>query len=202
MKNSSATETLKAYFLKRIETAEEDAVIFASYFEETRVKKGQYIVQPGFTARYKIFVLEGAVRAFVLDKEGNDHTISLAIEEWWITDVNSFVYQQPATMYVVALEDSRLLQISYEQEAEMRRLNPIYEAFFRHQYERSLAFLQRRMITNLTLSAEERYLQYLQAYPSIAARVPLYALASYLGMTRQFLSRIRNKQAKRETGLR
>jgi CRP-like cAMP-binding protein len=202
MKNRSATETLKAYFLKRIETAEEDAAIFASYFEEIRVKKGQYIVQPGFTARYKIFVLEGAVRAFVLDKEGNDHTISLAIEEWWITDVNSFVYQQPATMYVVALEDSRLLQISHEKEAEMRRLNPIYEAFFRHQYERSLAFLQRRMIMNLTLSAEERYLQYLQAYPSIAARVPLYALASYLGMTRQFLSRIRNKQANRETGLR
>lgn len=154
-------------------------------------------MQPGFTARYKIFVLEGAVRAFVLDKEGNDHTISLAIEEWWITDVNSFVYQQPATMYVVALEDSRLLQISHEKEAEMRQVNPLYEAFFRMQYERSLAFLQRRIITNLTLSAEERYLQFQQAYPSIAARVPLYALASYLGMTRQFLSRIRNKQAKR-----
>ncbi|ACU62007.1 Crp/Fnr family transcriptional regulator [Chitinophaga pinensis] len=197
MQNISATETLRAYFLKRIATAEEDATIFAGYFEEVRVKKGQYIVQPGFTARYKIFVLEGAVRAFVLDKEGNDHTISLAIEEWWITDVNSFVYQQPATMYVVALEDSRLLQISHEKEAEMRQVNPLYEAFFRMQYERSLAFLQRRIITNLTLSAEERYLQFQQAYPSIAARVPLYALASYLGMTRQFLSRIRNKQAKR-----
>ncbi|TWV94015.1 Crp/Fnr family transcriptional regulator [Chitinophaga pinensis] len=198
MKNISATETLKAYFLKRIETAEEDAAAtFAGYFEEVRVKKGQYIVQPGFTARYKIFVLEGALRAFVLDKEGNDHTISLAIEQWWITDVNSFVYQQPATMHVVAMEESRLLLISYEKETELKRLHPIYETFFRMQYERSLAFLQRRIIMNLTLSAEERYLHYQQEYPSIATRVPLYALASYLGMTRQFLSRIRNKQAKK-----
>ena len=134
-----------------------------------------------------------------MDKTGDDHTISFEIEDWWITDYNSYILQQPATMFVVALEDSVLLQIEYEKEQALKTSNHQFETFFRIRAERTAAFMQQRIISNLTQSAEERYERFMANYSSIAQRVPQYALASYLGMTTEFLSRIRNRKLKRKS---
>jgi CRP-like cAMP-binding protein len=141
------------------------------------------------------YVIDGAFRAYVVDDEGHDSTIAFAIEDWWITDYNSYILQQPATMFVVALEDSVILEIPYEKEQALKQMNHKFETFFRIRAERTAAFMQQRIIANLTLSAEERYEQFISRYPQIVQRVPQYALASYLGMTTEFLSRIRNKKA-------
>ena len=129
--------------------------------------------------------------------EGQEHTIQLAVENWWISDYNSYIYQQPASMFVVAMEDCILLQISFEEEQNLKASNYKFETFFRAMAERSTAFMQRRLITNLTKSAEERYDLFLESYPLIVQRVPQYALASYLGITTQFLSKIRNQKVKK-----
>lgn len=187
---------LKDYMRKFELLTEEELHNFVSNFEKSKIKKRQYIIQPNFTADSRYFIVKGAFRSFVIGDNGKDHTISFAIENWWITDYNSYIFQQPATMFVVALEDSVVLKINYEKEQKLKNSNHKYETIFRILAERGLAFQQRRMISNLTQSAEERYDLFLQKYPQIVQRLPQYALASFLGMTTEFLSKIRNNKVK------
>jgi CRP-like cAMP-binding protein len=149
----------------RVELSEDEIQTFVSCFKVKKVKKRQFIIQPDFVAKYRNFVLEGAFRAYVVADEGQDHTITFAIEDWWITDYNSYIFQQPATMIVVALEDSIILQIDYEKEQELKGQNHKFETFFRMVAERGLAFQQRRIISNLIHTAEERYENYVSKYP-------------------------------------
>ncbi|QKG58629.1 Crp/Fnr family transcriptional regulator [Hymenobacter sp. BRD128] len=164
-------------------------------FTTQRVQKRQFIVQPGFVATTRSYIVAGAFRAYVIDQEGRERTIQLAIDDWWISDYNSYISQQPATMFVVALETSTVLQITYEREQQLKSAHHAAETFFRIMAERSAAFFQRRIIANLTQTAEERYHDFLAHYPLLAQRVPQYALASYLNMTPEFLSKIRNNKA-------
>lgn len=189
-----SNDKIISYIKRTVALSDEEATLFSTYFKEKKIKKGQYIIQPDFIAKHRNYIIKGSFRAYVIDQKGHDHTISFAIEDWWISDVNSYIYQQPATMFVVAMEDSMILQIEYDQEKELKNIKHIYETFFRMMAEKSFAFLQRRIITNLTQSAEERYDDFMEKYPVIAQRMPQYVLASYLGMTTQFLSRIRKKK--------
>ena len=105
---------------KFVKLTEEEKELFSSCFKEVKIKKRQFIVQPNFTAKHRNYVFKGAFRAYVVADEGQDHTISFAIEDWWITDYNSYIFQQPATMFVVAIEDSIILQLDYEKEQELK----------------------------------------------------------------------------------
>lgn len=186
------------YINQSVTLTNEEADIFASAFREVKIKKRQFIVQPNFIVKNRNFVVEGAFRAYVVDDFGQDSTIAFAIEDWWIADYNSYILQKPATMFVVALEDSVILELPYEKEQLLKQQNHKFETFFRIRAERTAAFMQQRIISNLTLSAEERYENFIAKYPQIVQRVPQYALASYLGMTTEFLSRIRNKKASKK----
>lgn len=182
------------YINRTVPLTTEEAEIFAASFNEKKIRKRQFIVQPDFIVKNRNYVLEGAFRAYVVDDYGNDSTIAFAIEDWWITDYNSYILQKPATMFVVALEDSIILEISYEAEEALKKSSHRFETFFRIRAERTAAFMQQRIISNLTQTAEQRYERFLEKYPQIVQRLPQYALASYLGMTTEFLSRIRNKK--------
>jgi len=190
-------EILAEHIRRRITATEAEMTEFLSCFKLTKVRKRQYIIQPGFVAHHKNYVLKGAFRAYVVGDEGQDHTIQISIEDWWISDYNSYVFQKPATMFVEALEDGVILQIHYDDEARLKKAYHNFETFFRIMAERSMAHMQRRIITNLTKDAEERYKEFETQYPEIVQRVPQYALASYLGMSTEYLSRLRNKRAKK-----
>nr|WP_315033740.1 Crp/Fnr family transcriptional regulator [uncultured Chryseobacterium sp.] len=194
-----AQQKLSEYIQRAGNLTESEVQEFVDAFVETKIKKRQFIVQPDFTAQYRHFIVQGAFRAYVVGDRGSDHTISFAVEDWWITDYNSYIYQQPATMFVVALEDSIILRISFEKEQELKKANHKFETIFRNMAERGLASQQRRMIANLTLSAEERYDDFLIKYPHIVQRLPQYVLASYLGMTTEFLSKIRNNKVRKNS---
>ncbi|MEQ9592025.1 MAG: Crp/Fnr family transcriptional regulator [Cyclobacteriaceae bacterium] len=170
---------------------------FRSSFEEVKVKKRQLIVQPNFPDRHRKFVVKGALRTYAVADDGQEHTIQFAIENWWVSDFNSYIYQHPATLFIMALEDSTILQLEFEKEQELKRSNHKFETLFRILAEKGLAFEHRRIIFNLTHSAEARYENFLLNFPNFVQRVPQYALASYLGMTTEFLSRIRNKRTQR-----
>ena len=187
------------YINKSVHLTDQEAEIFGASFREVKIKKRQFIVQPDFIVKNRNYVLNGAFRAYVVDDNGQDSTIAFAIEDWWITDYNSYILQKPATMFVVALEDSVILEISYEKEQALKQSNHKFETFFRIRAERTAAFMQQRIISNLTQTAEERYESFINKYPQIVQRVPQYALASYLGMTTEFLSRIRNKKASKSS---
>ena len=189
-------EKITAYIERFVRLSEEEKAMFADAFEEVPVVKRQFVVQPEFTARYRYYVLEGAFRSYIVCHQGQEHTISFAIEDWWISDYNSYIYQQPATQFVVALEDSRVLRITHEKEAELKETHHVFETFFRIIAERGLAHYQQRITSNLTQTAEARYKRFLSKYPEAAQRLPQYALASYLGMTTEYLSRLRNKRSR------
>lgn len=193
------TEKIIEYIEKFVKLTNEERQQIGHCFKEVKIKKRQFIVQPNFTTKHRNYVYKGAFRAYVVGDGGQDHTINFAIDDWWITDYNSYIFQQPATMFVVALEDSIILQIDYEAEQELKRQNHKFETFFRIIAERGLAFQQRRIISNLIHTAEERYENYVSKYPQIVQRVPQYALASFLGMTTEFLSRIRNKRVTKKS---
>lgn len=186
------------YVKKYVTLTDEEADMFGEAFREVKVKKRQFLVQPNFIARSRHFVLKGAFRAYVVDDTGQESTIAFAIEDWWITDYNSYILQQPATMFVVALEDSLILEISHDREEILKRSNHKFETFFRIRAERTAAFMQQRIISNLTESAEQRFDNFSKKYPQIVNRIPQYSLASYLGMTSEFLSRIRNRKVSKK----
>ena len=177
---------------KKISLTGDEMNEFVSHFKVTRIKKRQFIIQPDFIPKYRNYVVQGAFRAYVIAEEGEEHTVQFAIEDWWISDYNAYILQQPASMFVMALEDSIILQIDYESEQHLKAASHQYETFFRIMAESSVAAMQRRIISNLTKTAEERYREFEEKYPSIARRVPQYALASFLGMTTQYLSKLRN----------
>jgi CRP-like cAMP-binding protein len=199
MRSMTDPSSFQNHIAKRIQLTDAELSEFISFFTPVRIKKRQFVVQPNFVARHRNYVIQGAFRAYVVGNEGEEHTIQFAIDDWWISDYNSYVYQQPATMFVVAVEDSIVMQIEYEKEAQLKALHHKYETFFRIMAERSTAFMQRRLITNLTKTAEERYDEFEEKYHLIAQRMPQYAIASYLGMTSEYLSKLRNKRLSKKS---
>lgn len=193
------TENITKYIETFVKLTDEEKQQISLCFKEVKIKKRQFIIQPNFTTNHRNYVLKGAFRAYVVAEEGQEHTINFAIDDWWITDYNSYIFQQPATMFVVALEDSIILQIDYKTEQDLKSQNHKFETFFRIIAERGLAFQQRRIVSNLIHTAEERYENFVSKYPQIVQRVPQYALASYLGMTTEFLSRIRNNRVSKKS---
>lgn len=180
------------HIAKRVLLTEDEIQSFISCFKVTKIKKRQFVIQPDFVAKYRNYVVEGAFRAYVVADGGEEHTIQFAIEDWWISDYSSYIYQKPASMFVIALEDSLILQIDFESEQKLKASNHKFETFFRIMAEQSFAGIQRRLISNLTKTAEERFTEFEENYPKIANRVPQYALASFLGMTTQYMSKLRN----------
>ena len=189
-------QSLQNQLIDKYSFTAKEADFFVSHFTERKVKKRQFIIQPDFIAKYRVYVVQGTFKAYVIGNDGQENTISLAMDGWWISDPNSYIYQQPATMFVEALEDSLILQLDFENEQILKSHSHKFETFFRTVAERGLAFMQRRLIASLTLAAEERYEQFAEKYPDFLQRVPQFAIASYLGMTTQYLSRIRKNQTK------
>jgi len=166
---------------------------FLSIIRTNKIKRKSFIVQPNQVCLHQTYIIKGAFRSYFINDEGIEHTIQFAIEDWFISDFNSYLNQSPASLFVEALENSVVHQISYDDVEALCNKNPKFERFFRLVAQKSFAFSQRRILSNLGQSAEERYLDFFNLYPSIVERVPQYALASYLGMSAEFLSKIKKR---------
>ncbi|OJJ18060.1 Crp/Fnr family transcriptional regulator [marine bacterium AO1-C] len=190
-------EKILAYTQKFIAFNDEERAFYESLMQVKKLRKKQTIVQPGYVCKHRTYVLEGTMRSFLYDNNAHEHTIALAVEDWWISDFNSYIYQIPSTLFVEAMEKTTVIQMDFESEQLLLERYPKFEKFFRILYQRSVASLQRRMLSNLSKTAEERYEEFMERYPHIANRIPQYVLASYLGFSNEYLSRIRNKRTKR-----
>jgi CRP-like cAMP-binding protein len=199
MESMSHFEPLITHINKRVPITDAEAAEIIAAFKLTQIKKRQFIIQPDFIAKYRNYILKGAFRGYVVAENGQDHTIQLAVDDWWISDYNSYIFQKPASMFVVALEDGIILQLSQENEQKLKLANPKFETFFRIMAERTAAYFQRRIISALTLTAEERYEEFVNRYPVLVQRIPQYAIASYLGMSTEFLSKIRHNKVRKKS---
>jgi len=180
-----------------VELTEDEKQQFTSIIKTTRIKKRQFIIQPGFVAESRNYIVEGAIRVFYLDDNGKEHTVSIGIEDWFFTDFYSYIHQQPATHFAEALEDSVIFQLRYEDiEALCSKIHGLSQ-YFRFLTERAFANSRRRIISNISKTSEERYWEYAEKYPQIVNRVPQYVVASYLGMSAEFLSKIRARPRKK-----
>ena len=182
---------------KHISLDEKETTLFTSLLTYKEVPKKTLLLTEGQACKYLSYVHSGALRSFCLDKEGKESTIMFAVADWWLTDMYCFLNDKPAMMYIETIDDSCILQISKENFDKLFYSIPKFERFFRILMQNAYTREQLRIIENLTLTAEERYDRFLSKYPKIAQQVTQKQIASYLGITPEFLSAIRKKKSRK-----
>ncbi|HLK29220.1 MAG TPA: Crp/Fnr family transcriptional regulator [Puia sp.] len=182
---------------KYIDLNQEEIIFFTSLITYKEIAKKKLILQEGQTCKYISYVHSGALRAYHIDKDGKESTIMFAIADWWVTDMYCFLNEKPAMMHIEAIEDSIIFQLSKERLEKLYQKVPKFERFFRILMQNAYTREQLRVIENLSLTAEERYDSFLNKYPHIAKTVSQKQIASYLGITPEFLSAIRNSKSKK-----
>jgi CRP-like cAMP-binding protein len=175
---------------------ENETDYFTSLITYREISKKTIILKEGELCNILYYVHLGALRAYCIDKEGKEATIMLAVDDWWVTDMFCFLNERPALMYIEAIENSCVFQLR-KKELEKLFINvPKFERFFRILMQNAYTREQLRIIENLTLPAESRYDNFLIKYPQIAKQVTQKQMASYLGITPEFLSVIRKNKSK------
>jgi len=186
------------YLQKYIQLSPDEEAIVESAIVTRSYKKGEYIVEDGDVCRSVSFIVSGKVRTFYLDPNGTEHIIAFGIENWWVGDLGSLITQTPADFNVQCLETTSVIQIHKDKLEKLYAEVPKMESFFRVIIQNAYVSAQKRIVRNFSLSATDRYLLFLEEYPEIVQRVPQYMIASYLGITKEFLSYIRSQIAKEE----
>lgn len=162
-------------------------------FTERSVKRRGFILQQGDVCKYFTFIVSGCFRQYAIDENGKEHNLQFAAENEWITDLSSFYAEEPSSLYIEAVEPSVVLQIKHD---DLLYLYTNYHKFdrnFRIIVERKYIDLQNRVMQNISVTAENRYINFMDRYPNLANRLPNIQIASYLGITPEFLSKVRKK---------
>ena len=183
---------------RHITLTADESTFFLSLLESKTLKRKKLYLEEGTVCKNSAFVLDGALKSFTVDKEGKEHILSFAIRDWWISDLYSLLSEKPAVLNIEAIADSEVLLLSRDNQQLLYEKVPKFERFFRILIENSLVANQQRLIDNLSSTAEERYLRFIKKYPIIPSCVPQHNIASYLGITPEFLSKIRARLARRK----
>ncbi len=189
-----ATPLLK-YIRKYISLTNEEEAFLLSKLNYRKYLKGQYIVQQGDVCKQINFLISGCTKTFFLDDKGQEHIVLFGIQDWWTSDIGSYITQSASDFNVQCIEDTEVIQFQYDFEEELYKEIPKLERLFRKMLEKALVSSQKRIVGNFSLSAKEQYLQFKKQYPTIEQRVPQYMVASYLGITKEFLSKIKSQLA-------
>ncbi len=187
------SELLLANIAKHISLNEKEKELFLSYLSIKKIRKRQYLVQEGEQSKYSAFVLSGCLRSYFIDANGFEHILQFAIEDWWIADMMSITTQKPGNLAIDALEDSEVMLLSRENQLKLFDECPKFERYFRIITENGMVSFQRRVLENISLPAAERYKNFAKRYPVMVQRLPQTQVASYLGITPEFLSKIRHQ---------
>ncbi|MVZ64119.1 Crp/Fnr family transcriptional regulator [Sphingobacterium humi] len=189
-----AENALLKNILKHVNLTQDEISTFERFWTEKTLEKGDYLLRNGDTCRYESYVVSGALKAFYINADnGNEEILFFAIKDWWATDLYSFSRQKPSIYNIQAIERTTVLQISHYSFQQLLVEIPRLERYFRLILESYLGVLQKRIIYNNVFDAESRYIAFLENYPNIASKVPQYLIASYLGVSAEFISRIKKK---------
>lgn len=180
--------------------ADSEWQFISSFIVERHFKKGTIFHREEEVNRFTNFIESGSVRVFYIDLNGHEHVVQLGIRGWWIGDFASFITQKKGLLNVEALEATQVHSFSYEAIQAIYQKVPLFERFYRLLIEKAYASLQNRMLQNLSLDAEQRYLQFRQSYPLMDAQLSQKHIASYLGMSAEFLSKIKKRLHQKRKG--
>lgn len=186
---------LRSHILHRIQLSEEEFQNCVKYFIPKKIRKHQFLLNEGDVCKYLAYVTKGCLCQYTVDAKGEEHVVEIAIEDWWIADLYSFLTGEPGAYTIEALEDSEVLLLDRSSHEKLCDAYPKFDRFFRLLLQNNYIATHRRITCSLSLSAEEQYLALIKQYPDIVQRVPLGKIASYLGITPQSLSRIRKDLA-------
>ncbi|MES2794931.1 MAG: Crp/Fnr family transcriptional regulator [Bacteroidota bacterium] len=186
---------LKEHISKHILISDNEMEEFCNLFHSKKINKKDLLLREGEICKFEGFVAKGLLRVYHIDQNGYEQILYFAIENWWITDIDSFTNETPSQLFIEAIEDSEVLVISKKDKEFAYKNLPKIEKLFRIMTQKTHVALQRRMIDNLSKTADQRYLDFIEKYPQLFQRLTNLQIAAYLGISHEFLSKIRKKIA-------
>ena len=189
------TDLLRLNINGHISLSDNEMEEFCNLFQHRTIKKKNFLLREGEVCDFEGFVAKGLFRVYHIDQNGFEQILYFAIENWWITDIDSFTNEIPSQLFIEALEDSDVLLITKKDKEFAYASMPKIEKLFRVMTQKTHVALQRRMIDNLSKTADQRYLDFIEKYPTHYNRLTNLQIAAYLGISHEFLSKIRNKIA-------
>lgn len=188
-------EVFKNYLREKTQITEEQFAQLSAYLVTRDIKKNTIIIRQGDTFSKMIFVTKGLLRSYTIDCKDKQHVVDFAPEQYWIGDQNSFKLNKPSAVFIEAVEDATVVLMDKNFYETAGKIAPGYNAFMVSALLTRLSLMQRRINMLLAASAEERYLEFMQLFPDVMSRVPLWMVATHLGMTAESLSRVRKELA-------
>ena len=177
---------------------EDELKTFNSFLEYEKVPKKNVLLRAGQVCNFEAFVVKGCAMKYYIDENGAEVVIQFAIEDGWIGDIASFSEQKPSALYIETMEECEMFLLSPKTKEELLAKLPKFERVFRILVQRNLAATQKRLCSTIGKTAQEKYLEFIAQYPSIPNRVAQHHIASYLGISPEFLSKVRAKLARHE----
>ncbi|MDF2433593.1 MAG: family transcriptional regulator, anaerobic regulatory protein [Mucilaginibacter sp.] len=172
--------------------------ILFGYLKSKTIKRREFILNEGEICKYSAFVTSGCLRGFTVDKNGVEHVLGFAPPDWWIADMYSLISQKPGILNIEAIEDTEAILLSKANQEKLYKEVPKFERFFRILTENSLVANQQRIVDNMSLTAEERYSIFCKRYPTLIDHLPQKQIASYIGVTPEFFSRMRSEMIRKK----
>ncbi len=188
------SQQLLNHIEKYVEVSANDTRGILDYFELVNLRKKEYLVKAGSRCLYNYFVLKGCLNMYFDNEKGMPQTVQFGIENWWLSDYLAFAGQRNTEFYIQAVVATKVLQISYTDQERLLMQFPYLEKYFRNIFQIAYGASLMRVKHLYALSKEEIYLHFTEQYPEFAQRVPQYLIASFLGLTPEYVSEIRRKR--------
>lgn len=176
---------------------EQELALFNDLLKEEQIPKKTLLLQEGQVCNFESFISKGCIRNYYIDDKGEEVILQFAIEGWWVSNISSFHERKPSRIFIETLEDCSILTLTPDSKEQLLRAVPQFERMFRLLVQRNLSRLQERFFRAITTTAAEKYLDFLERYPTIPQRVAQHYIASYLGISPEFLSKVRTRMAKK-----
>lgn len=188
-------DSLIDHFKEIVQITDTDEKLIRESFAKKSIKKNEFLLSRADISNHMRFIVEGCMKVYYLDKDGNERIYQFGIEGWWVNDLYSYLTQTPSEYFIKAIQDSRLLMIHRDTLESLFDKSPMIERFFRIKFQNAYVALQDRTIKNMSESAEQRYMNFQKKYRDMEQRIPQYMIAAYLGVTPEHLSAIRKKMS-------
>lgn len=191
------TDLILQNISRHIQLDKAEIDFFISHLQTKTIKRKEFLLRQGDICKTENFIVKGCLRTYTIDENGFEHILMFGIEDWWVGDLYSFLTQSPATYFIDALEDTEIIQISKASLEKLYDKIPKLDRFFRLIFQNAFIAQQKRINQNLSFPAEQRYLDFIEKFPSLEQRLSQKQVSAYLGITPVFLSMLRRKLARK-----
>jgi CRP-like cAMP-binding protein len=192
------TVSLENHVKTYVSLSEDEALALNSLAQYKKVKKNQYLIHEGGIAAISCYVLSGCLRTYLLDNKGIEHILGFATPGWWTGSLQNFYNDKPSQLNIQATVDTEILFFTKETKERLLLSGAVFERYFRILTERSLIDFQARTMEILSRSAEERYLNFYKKYPDLMMKLPQKYIAGYIGVTPEFLSKMKSNGLRKQ----